>query len=103
MPTPDERTIDLALGAVARIMKMFWAERAIYLAAATAGMVLLLYAAFLMISAERYDEKFLGLVFGSGGLLSVAGGGILLLLNRTFGLVREIILARRDNDSGSAK
>ncbi|HEY6663429.1 MAG TPA: hypothetical protein VIZ66_10955, partial [Sphingomicrobium sp.] len=73
-------------------------ERAIYLIGATAGMLLFLYAVYLMIAAGKYDGTFLGLVFGSGGLFTITGGAILLLLNKTFALVREIMLARPDQD-----
>jgi hypothetical protein len=47
-----------------------------------------------MISDRKYDATFLGLVFGSGGIFAASGGAILLLLNKTFALVREIVLSR---------
>ena len=77
-------------------MKMYRAERVIYLAGATAGMGLLFYAVLMMIWGGRSDAQFLGLVFGSGGLFATAGGAVLLLLNKTFALVKEIVLT----DSG---
>lgn len=56
-------------------------------------MALLLYAAFLTIRGGGYDQDALGFYFGAGGAFGVSGGLTLRLLNKSFALLREVILA----------
>jgi len=92
---PNDR-FDAVLEAIQRIVAIFWPERLIYLVGATAGMGLLLYAVVRLLTGEQQDWSALGLVLGSGGLFASAGGAVLILLNRSFALIREIALGRAD-------
>jgi hypothetical protein len=95
---PRER-VEIVLAAIQRVVSIFWAERVIYLLGATAGMGLLLYAVVRLLAGEKQDFSALGLVLGSGGLFATAGGAVLLLLNRSFALIREIVIDATDGDS----
>lgn len=86
--------VDVALGALASLLRMYRAERYIYLAGAAGGMALLLYAAYLTIKGGGYDQEALGFYFGAGGAFGISGGLTLRLLNKSFALVREVLLAR---------
>jgi hypothetical protein len=84
---------DRALSALERLLKLYWFERYIYAAGAAAGMTLVLYAAYLTINGGGQDQSGLGFFFGAGGLLGISGGLTLRLLNKSFALVREVLLA----------
>jgi hypothetical protein len=90
----EDKSVDLALGAVRELMNMFRAERYIYLGAAGIGMALLAYAAFLMIYEGTFDLGKAGLLFGSSGLFAVSGARILFLLNRTYNLTEDLLRHR---------
>ena len=90
--TDDERqTLTQTLDALDRLMRMFQAERMVYLACAFASFALLIYAAVLMFTTQKIDPTQLGLIFGASGLTAVAGGRVVLFLNRAFNLVEDIV------------
>ena len=101
--TDDERqTLNQTLDALERLMRMFQAERLIYLACAILSFGLLIYAGVLMFSTGTVKPDQFGLFFGAGGLITVAGGRVVLFLNRAFNLVEDIIrgLAGLPNRAG---
>lgn len=104
--TEDERqTLNQTLDALERLMRMFQAERLIYLACALVSFGLLIYAGVLFFGANGGNgikAEQLGLFFGAGGLITVAGGRVVLFLNRAFNLVEDIIrgLAGLPNRAG---
>lgn len=90
----ETERVERALAAIERVMRIFVFERIVYLLGAGAGMGLLLYAVYQAIDEGTADAQFLGLVFGSGGLFAITGGAVLLLLNRSFSLLREVLLGQ---------
>lgn len=90
MDRPDERTVQLTLDAVERMMRLFQTERIIYLAGALGALALLGYAAVDMIN-EGASPTQLGLLFGGAGLFTVSGARVVYFLNRTYNLVEDIL------------
>ena len=91
MPLRPPDKVDVALGAVERLMHIYRFERFIFLMGAAAGMVLLIYAAWLTINGGRYDKESLGYFFGAGGAFATSGAYVLYQLRQTFALVRAIL------------
>lgn len=91
MSTPDEKTVQLTLDAVERMMRLFHTERIIYLAGAIGALALLGYAAFLMIRSGSFSVEQAGLLFGAGGLFTVSGARVVFFLNRTYDLIEDIV------------
>jgi hypothetical protein len=87
----EQEMISQTLDALERIMRMFQAERIVYLLGAATSLGLLLYAAFLMISSGKVDASQLGLIFGAGGLTTVCGARVVFFLNKAFNLIEEVI------------
>lgn len=90
--TDDERqTLAQTLDSLERLMRMFQAERVLYLCCAFAGFGLLVYAGVLMFKSGKVDFTQFGLIFGSTGFLSVASGRVVFFLNRSFNLIEDIV------------
>jgi len=91
MARPSEDSIRITLDAIERMMRVFNTERIIYLCGALASLVLLGYAAFLMIRTGSFNLEQAGLLFGSGGLFTVTGARVVFFLNRTFNLIEDMV------------
>jgi hypothetical protein len=88
----DRQLITQTLDALERLMRMFQAERLLYLIGAVASMGLLLLAAYLMISAKgAIDFGQLGLIFGATGIAAATGARIAYFLNKSFNLVEDVL------------
>ena len=87
----DKDSITQTLDALERLMRMFQAERIIYLLSATASFGLLLYAAYLMFSSQDVTAAEIGLIFGATGVSAVSGGRIAYFLNKSFNLIEDIV------------
>jgi hypothetical protein len=87
----DRQIIKQTLDALERLMRMFQAERIIYLLGAAASFALLMYAAFLMIHSGKIDAAQIGLIFGATGLSAVSGARIAYFLNKSFNLIEDVV------------
>lgn len=87
----NERTINLTLDALTRLMDLYRAERWIYLLGAMAGLGLALWSIVMLIRSNALDMTQLGLLFGSSGILAVTGARVAYFLNRSFSLVEIVI------------
>ena len=89
---PKSSDVTKALEAVQQLNRMFAIERFIYLGGAAAALVLLTYAAVLLLNQDGPpDASALGLLFGSGGLFALSGWRAIYFLRRTYGLIEDII------------
>ena len=86
----DAEAVERALKNVETLMRMFMMERVIYVLGATASLLLLAYAAFLLISSGTATMEQLALLFGSGGLFTVSGVQVTFFLNRAFRLMEQV-------------
>src|SRR5687768_3651564 len=86
-----EESVDLTLRAVREMMRMFRAERYIYLGSAAAAVALLVYATIRVIQSPAFSLEQVGLLLGSGGLFAVSGARIIFLLNRTYDLTEDLL------------
>jgi hypothetical protein len=88
----DREIITETLDALERLMRMFSAERMLYLLGAIGSMGLLLLAAFLMItSKEGVNYTQIGLIFGATGVAAATGARIAYFLNKSFNLVEDVV------------
>lgn len=91
MQPGDKESIAQTLDALERLMRMFQAERIIYLMSATASFVLLIYAAYLMFSSDQVTPAEVGLIFGATGVSAISGSRIAYFLNKSFNLIEDIV------------
>lgn len=91
MQPADKESITHTLDALERLMRMFQAERIIYLMSAAASFVLLLYAAYLMFSSGSVTAGEIGLIFGATGVSAISGSRIAYFLNKSFNLIEDIV------------
>lgn len=102
MKPADRESLTQTLDALERLMRMFQAERMMYLLSATASFGLLLYAAYMMFSSGRVGPAEIGFIFGATGVSAFSGGRIAYFLNKSFNLIEDIVRkltgvgARRD-------
>ena len=87
----DKESVTQTLDALERLMRMFQAERMIYLLSAAASFALLIYAAYLMFSSGKVSAEQIGLIFGATGVSAVSGGRIAYFLNKSFNLIEDIV------------
>ncbi|HYI47579.1 MAG TPA: hypothetical protein VEX35_03860 [Allosphingosinicella sp.] len=91
MQPGDKESIAQTLDALERLMRMFQAERIIYLMSAAASFVLLIYAAYLMFSSGAVTPAEMGLIFGATGVSAISGSRIAYFLNKSFNLIEDIV------------
>ena len=91
MQPGDKESITQTLDALERLMRMFQAERIIYLMSAAASFVLLIYAAYLMFSSGTVSVGEMGLIFGATGVSAISGSRIAYFLNKSFNLIEDIV------------
>lgn len=91
MASRDDQIIERTLDALERLMRMFQAERIVYLIAVAASFGLLLYAGFLMFAKQGVDAASLGLIFGATGLTGFSAARIVFFLNKSFNLIEAIV------------
>lgn len=87
----DRELVEQTLDALERLMRMFQAERIVYLLCAAASFGLLLYAAWLMFSKGNVSAAEIGLIFGATGVTAACGGRIAYFLNKSFNLIEDIL------------
>jgi hypothetical protein len=87
----DRESITHTLDALERLMRMFQAERIIYLLSAAASFGLLLYAAYLMFSSQAVGAAEIGLIFGATGVSAISSSRIAYFLNKSFNLIEDIV------------
>lgn len=80
-----------SLDALDRLLKMFTVERYVYLLLTAFSFLLLLYAAYMLITAEDADTKTLVAIFGSTGLIAASSARITWFFNRAFSLIEDLI------------
>jgi hypothetical protein len=88
----DPEKLKRATTAIREIMDIFRVERYVYLGGAGAAMILLFYAAVLLIEGDGFNLENGALIFGSGGLFAVTGARTIILLQQSFALIRAILL-----------
>jgi hypothetical protein len=88
----DRESINQTLDALERLMRMFQAERIIYLLSAAASFALLMFVAYLMFtSPERINGGQVGAIFGASGVSAYSSAKIARFLNKSFNLIEDII------------
>jgi hypothetical protein len=97
----DKEVIAQTLDALERLMRMFQAERIVYLLGATASLGLLLMAGYLMFTVGQPDKGQLALIFGAGGISAYTGGRIAHFLTRSFNLIEDVV--RKMTGAGSRR
>lgn len=91
MNNSKKELLEITLNAVERLLKIFQVERYIYLALTGVSFLLLLYAAYLLISSKPANTEILVAVFGSAGLITASSARISHFFNRAFSLIENLV------------
>ncbi|WP_202842396.1 hypothetical protein [Luteimonas saliphila] len=83
--------VDTALGALERLMAMFKIERYVYLLLTMFAFLLLLYAAYMLITNKPGNTEVLVALFGSSGMIAMSSARIIYFFNRSFKLIEQLI------------
>ena len=83
--------VDTALGALERLMAMFKIERDVYLVLTMFAFLLLLYAAYMLITDRPGNTEVLVALFGSSGMIAMSSARIIYFFNRSFKLIEQLI------------
>jgi len=83
--------VETALNALERLLKMFQLERVIYLITSTISILILLYAAYLLVDKKCANTEVIVAIFGGGGLVTAASARISFFFNKAFGLMESLI------------
>jgi hypothetical protein len=87
----DDRLINKTLDALERLMRMFAAERILYLLCSVVGFVLLIVVLALLIMNKALGVPELAMVFGASGLIGVSAVRVSFFLNKSFDLISAIV------------
>ena len=87
----NETLIDKTLDALERLMRMFAAERILYLVCSVVAFALLIVASVVLIRAGKLDWTAASMLFGSTGLITLSAFRVSFFLNRAFDLITTII------------
>jgi hypothetical protein len=83
--------LEAALNALDRLLRMFMVERYVYLALTAVSFILLIYAAYLLVTASPASTEILVAMFGSSGLIAISSVRISWFFNRAFTLIESLI------------
>jgi hypothetical protein len=89
----NDTLIDKTLDALERLMRMFAAERILYLVCSAVAFVLLVVASVILISERRLDWTSASLLFGSTGLITGSSFRVVFFLDKAFDLIKTIVLS----------
>jgi len=87
--------LNATLDALDRLMKMFMIERYVYLVLTAASFLIMLYAAYLLITKGSLTTDVLVALFGGSGIVTVSSARISWFFNRAFSLVEELVKRRQ--------
>ena len=93
MTKPTKDTLNMALNAMERLLKLFRIERILHLFIGIIGFLLLVYAIVLILRNGNTDTTTLVALFGSSGLITASSARITFFFNKAFKLVENIIQA----------
>lgn len=81
-----------ALDALERLLRMFQAERYLYLALSVVSFLILLVFAFQMVTGPLPSSDLMIAVFGGSGLIAGASARLSWFFNRAFRVIEHIIV-----------
>jgi hypothetical protein len=90
--TKDEKeTLEQALNALERLMRMFQIERIIYLIGGVASLGLFVYAGYRVFSQGDVKTTDMISILGASGVSTACSSRVAHFLNRAFDLIEDII------------
>lgn len=91
-----------ALDALARLMKIFQAERILYLIVSFVSFLILLFATIKLFTEHDVSEGTMTAVLGGSGLATIASSRVSYFLNKSFRIIEDIIRKVDDLDEPAA-
>jgi hypothetical protein len=91
MHSEKKELMETALNALERLLRMFQAERFVYLMLTAFSFALLLYSAYLLAVRGQANTEVLVAVFGGSGLITISSARISFFFNRAFALVESLV------------
>jgi hypothetical protein len=86
-----KEALGVALDALERLLKMFRAERYVYLVLTGVSFILMIYVAYLLATTKTADTATLVAIFGSSGLIAASSVRVSWFFNKAFTLVEKLI------------
>jgi hypothetical protein len=86
-----KEALAVALDALERLLKMFRAERYVYLVLTAISFVLMIYVAYLLATTGSANTATLVAIFGSSGLIAASSVRVSWFFNKAFTLVEKLI------------
>lgn len=83
--------INRTLDALDRLMRMFAAERILYLVCAVVSFVLLFICLWMLVDTHQISTPQLAMIFGASGLIAASAARVSFFLDKSFDLVATII------------
>lgn len=99
----SEDLVKRTLDALDRLMRMFAAERILYLVCAIVSFGLLIFCLVGMIKTQQLSVPQLAMVFGASGLIAASAARVSFFLNKSFNLVSCIIQQVAGAQTGASK
>ena len=87
----NSELLKITLDALERLLKMFMAERYLYLILTVFSFILLIYGLFHVFSENKVTTTDLVSIFGGSGLIAVTSFRVVWFFNRSFSLVEGLI------------
>jgi hypothetical protein len=87
----DNELIDRTMDALERLMRMFAAERILYLICTTLSFVLLAVCIVSLISTRQLNTLQLTGLFSATGIIAASAGRVSFFLNKAFNLISSLV------------
>ena len=87
----NEQLLKNALDALERLLRMFTAERYIYLALTVLSFFLLIFGVIKILTEEAVTTAILVSIFGGSGLVGIASMRVVWFFNKSFTLIEDLI------------
>lgn len=87
----NEQVLKNALDALERLLKMFTAERYIYLALTVFSFFLLLFGVTRILTEDTVTTEVLVSIFGGSGMVGIASLRVVWFFNKSFSLIEDLI------------
>jgi hypothetical protein len=87
----NKELVKTALDALERLLRMFTAERYIYLGLAVFSFLLLMFGIVKILTEETVTTAVLVSIFGGSGLVGISSMRVVLFFNKSFKLIEELI------------
>lgn len=91
MTSDEKEGLNQALSALDRLLRMFQAERILYLIVTVASFVMFMYGGIKVLTEKDVSVEKMTALLGGSGLATAASSRVTFFLNKAFGITEDII------------